>query len=314
MADADPYETLGVKRDATEAQIRAAYRKLAKKFHPDLNPGDKAAEERFKTLSSANELLSDTEKRARFDRGEIDASGQERPERQFYRGYADQPGGGKYSGFSRGPHGPDGMTEDDLGDLFSDLFRKQGGGGAGGPRMRMRGQDRMYVLPVPFLMAVNGGNQRLTLPEGGTLDVKVPPGIESGQVLRLRGRGGPGMNGGPAGDALIELSVEPHRFFRREGRDIHLDLPVSLAEAVLGGKVAAPTPGGQVMLTVQPHSDSGTKLRLRGRGLPAQGDTPPGDCYVTLRVVLGPADPALDEFLTSHPSTGFDPRQGMEAA
>jgi DnaJ-class molecular chaperone len=299
---ADLYETLGVSRTATPQEITRAFRKLAKAHHPDLNPGNKAAEERFKAVSAANEILSDPEKRARYDRGEIDETGQERPPRQSYRHYAEAPGGAKY--------GPEDM--EDLSDLFGDLFGRGAGGGAG--TMRMRGPDRHYTLALDFLGAVRGETRRLTLPEGGTLDVKVPPGAETGQVLRLRGKGGPGLNGGPAGDALIELHVLPHRFFRREGADIHLDLPVSLHEAVLGGRVRVPTPAGAVMLSIPPESDSGRQLRLRGRGVPAHGRHPAGDLLVHLVVTLGKPDPALVEFLKAHPPAGADPRAALEEA
>lgn len=291
----DPYQILGVARDVSQDDLRRAYRKLAKENHPDLNPGNKAAEERFKTLSAAYELLSDPEKRGRFDRGEIDASGQERPEPRRYRAHAEGEQGAKYS-------------PEDLGDIFADMF----GGRAEG--VRMRGRDEAYALEVAFLDAVQGTTRRLTLPDGRTLDVRVPPGLEDGQVLRLRGQGGPGWNGGPPGDALIEVHVAPHRFFRREGNDIVLDLPVTLAEAVLGGRVAVPTPGGAVNMTIPKGSDSGTRLRLRGRGVPAHDRRPAGDLFVTLRVVIGPQDAALEAFLRDWaPKHDFNPRRDMEA-
>lgn len=298
MAD-DPYQTLGVARDATQEQIRAAYRTLAKKNHPDLNPGNKAAEERFKAASSANELLSDPEKRARFDRGEIDAAGQERPERHFYRHAAEGRQGARY--------GAD--PDVDLGDILSDLFGRRGQAGA---ETRMAGRDANYVLTVDFLDAVNGATRRLVLPDGRGLDVRVPPGIEDGQVLRLKGQGGPGRNGGPAGDALIEIRIADHAFFRREGRDIHVELPVTLPEAVLGGRIQVPTPGGPVSMNVPAHSDTGTKLRLRGKGVPAHGGEPAGDEYVTLKVVLGEPDEALETFLRDWaPKHASYPRRRM---
>lgn len=302
MAD-DPYSVLGVAKDATEDQIRAAYRKLAKQYHPDLNPGDKAAEERFKAVASAHDLLSDAERRARYDRGEIDAAGQERPPPQYQRTYRDFAQGRQGSRYGA-------MDEDDLGDILSGVFGM--GRGAGGT-IQMRGADRRYTLAVSFLDAARGSTQRLALPGGDTLDVRVPPGTETGQVLRLRGKGGPGRGGGPPGDALIEVEVEPHRFFRREGTDIHLDLPVTVSEAVLGAKVQVPTLSGPVTMTVPAGSDAGTRLRLRGRGIPAHGDRPAGDQHVTLRVVVGPADDALREFLRGWtPAHPFDPRRDME--
>jgi DnaJ-class molecular chaperone len=308
MAD-DPYQTLGVARDASQDDIRSAYRKLAKQHHPDLNPGNKAAEDRFKAVSAANELLSDPEKRARFDRGEIDASGQEKPERQTYRSYADGAQGDRY-----GRAGPENFSAEDLDDIFGDLFgaRQAGGGGATRPR---RGRDDRYGLTIGFLEAVNGAARRITLPDGRTLDVKVPIGVAEGQTLRLRGQGNPGRNGGPAGDALIEIHIEDHKFFRRDGQDIRFDLPVTIAEAVVGAAVLIPTPGGRIKLTIPPHSDAGKELRLRGRGVPAHGGQPAGDLYVTLRVVIGQPDAALETFLRDwKPAHHFDPRRDMEAS
>lgn len=294
MAD-DPYTLLGLSRTATEKQVRSAFLKLAKKSHPDVNPGDKKAEERFKAISGAHDLLSDPEKRARFDRGEIDATGQDVPP----RGY--RPGGA--------PFGSGGFAGDDMSDVLSSMF---GGQGRGGPARARRGSDQRYTLTVSFLDATRGATQRLMLPGGGDLDVQIPPGIESGQTLRLRAKGGPGGAGGPAGDALIEITVTPHPLFRREGRDIHLDLPITLAEAVLGGRVPVPTVAGSVTMAIPAGSDTGTRLRLRGRGIPAHGAHPAGDAYATLRVMVGPADDALREFLEGWaPSQTFDPRADL---
>ncbi len=298
MAD-DPYKVLGVPKTATQEQIRAAYRKLAKKHHPDLNPGNKAAEDSFKAVSLANDLLSDPEKRARFDRGEIDATGAERAPQGGWQHYGNAgPGPGGMGGM--GGAGGFGGFED----LFSNIFEQRGAGPA-------RGQDERYSIKAGFLEAVNGGTKRITLPDGQSLDVKIPPGTAEGDVLRLRGRGRPGRHNGPAGDALIEVHVTPHKLFRREGRNIHIDLPISLKEAVLGAKIPAPTPGGTVMMSVKPHTESGTVLRLRGRGVPAHGHHHAGDLLVTLRVVVGPADAALEEFLKGWAQPGFDPRAGL---
>ncbi|MDT8332028.1 J domain-containing protein [Roseomonas gilardii] len=316
MAQDDPYSTLGVSRQASADEIRKAFRAIAKKNHPDLNPGDTVAEERFKAANAAHELLSDPEKRARFDRGEIDATGQEVPPRQYWRDYADAPGAGRYrggagagagregfgaSGFGTG-HGFEAgdfggqIDPEDLGDIFGQYFRQRGGESGGTPRPR-KGQDNRYHLEVPFLDVVNGATQRLTLPEGGTLDVRIPPGLEDGQVLRLRGKGQPGRNGGPDGDALIEVTVHPHPLYRRQGRDLEMEVPVTFAEAILGGRIAVPTPRGEVTLTVPPRSDAGTRLRLRGRGVAEHGGQPAGDLYATLRIVLGPVDDRIEEFL-----------------
>ncbi len=314
MAD-DPYQVLGVKQDATDKQIRSAYLKLAKTTHPDLNPGDAKAEERFKAVNAAHDLLSDAERRAQFDRGEIDAAGQQKPPpgpppgQRRYRDHADGAAGAFYSarpgaGFAGAGFGGD---DDDLGDILSGLFGARGRGGA--PR---GGGDRRYSLPVSLLDAVRGATQRLTLPDGGSLDVRIPAGLESGQVLRLRGKGDPGD---PPGDALIEVTVGLHPLFRREGRDILLDLPVTVAEAVLGGRVTVPTITGPVTMTVPAGSDTGARLRLRGKGVPASGGQPAGDAYATLRIVLGPPDEGLAAYLRDRQDApAFDPRAGLEDA
>ena len=301
MALADPYQTLGVSKTATQDEIRKAFRSAAKTSHPDLHPGDAEAEARFKTLSAANELLSDPEKRARFDRGEIDAEGHEPPPRSYYRDYAETGANSRYGR----------AEEEDLGDIFGSYFRQQAEAQARAPR---RGRNRSYHLDVPFITTVTGATERLTLPGGDTLDVRIPPGLTDGQVLRLRSKGDPGTNGAPDGDAMIEISVFPHPFYRREGSDLVMDLPVTFAEAVLGAKVSVPTPGGSVAMTVPPRSDTGIRLRLRGRGIAAHGGREAGDLYVTLRLVSGPADQALEEFLRNRTPPAFDPRAGMEDA
>lgn len=302
----DPYKTLGVARDASQDDISRAYRKLAKQHHPDLNPGNAKAEERFKVVASANELLSDPEKRGRFDRGEIDAGGHEQAPRPSYRDYAEGEPGRRYG--RAGPQ-PEGWSTEDLGDIFGSMFN--GRGRPGGDAI-MRGQDERFTLAADFIDTVVGATRRLTLPDGRTLDVKIPPGSTDGQVLRLRSQGGGGWNGGPAGDALIEIHVTPHRIFKRDGQDIRLELPVTLQEAVLGGPVEVPTPGGPVRMRVPARSDGGTELRLRGRGVPAHGGLAAGDLYAKLRVVLGTPDAALEEFLRSWtPEHPADPRAAM---
>ena len=309
----DPYKVLGVPRDATADDIRRAYRKLAKQHHPDLNPGNKAAEDTFKTVSHANELLSDPEKRARFDRGEIDADGQERARQPSYRDYADGAAGHRYAGAHPGAGG---WSADDLSDLFGTMFEDERRPGGGRPR---RGRDEHYTLTTAFLDATMGATRRLTLPDGQSLDVKIPPGTLDGQTLRLRGKGQPGAKDSPPGDALpgdalIEIRVTPHAYFRRTGQDIDLELPLTLAEAVLGGHVEVPTPAGPVRMRIPPHSDTGTKLRLRGRGVPAHGGLAAGDLHATVRVVLGPPDAALEAFLRDwKPEHATNPRQAMEA-
>jgi DnaJ-class molecular chaperone len=305
MAARNPYEVLGVQPTASEDELRAAYRKLAKRYHPDLNPGNKSAEASFKELSVAYDILSDKEKRARFDRGEIDATGTERPEQTYqrYRGFAEGAPGEKYEF-----HAAEGVAPEDLDDLFA-FFGRGGREGAGA---RMRGADQHYGLTVEFLDAVNGARQRLNLAPERSLDVTIPPGVRDGQVLRLQGQGSPGRNGGLAGDALIEIHVAPHPFFRRDGFDIRLDLPVTLGEAVLGARVPVPTPTGAVTMAIPANSNSGRVLRLKGKGV-ARSDGERGDAYVTLKVMLPEeGDAALAEFLRDWaPKHAYDPRRGM---
>ncbi|MFT8551628.1 MAG: J domain-containing protein [Acetobacter okinawensis] len=297
MSERDPYSVLGIAKTASQDDIRKAYRKLAKKYHPDLNPGDKKAEEEFKALNQANDLLSDADKRARFDRGEIDASGQERHPGfggGGFGGGAGGFGGGFGGGFRPGGAGMGGFQEEDLNDLFGGMF----GGGArarrAGPR---KGADRSFALNVSFLDAVNGATSRVNLPDGATLDVRIPPGMEDGKVLRLRGKGMPGVQGGPAGDALITVTVLPDATFTREGYDLRETLSVDLKTAVLGGPIMVPTPTGTVKMNVPAGSDTGTVLRLRGKGVQAHGGKEAGNLYVRLEVKVGKADPALEAFL-----------------
>jgi len=303
----DPYQTLGVSRDASQDDIRRAYHKAAKKHHPDLNPGNAKAEERFKAASAANALLSDPDKRGQFDRGEIDAAGTEQARQPSYRDYADGEAGRHYG--QSGPQ-PRGWSAEDLGSIFGSMFN---GGGRPGGKTDMRGSDERYSFTTDFLDAVNGATRRLTLPDGRTLDVKIPTGTLDGQVLRLRGQGSAAGKGGVDGDALVEIHVRPHRYFKRDGQNIRLELPVSLSEAVLGGSVEVPTPGGSVRMQIPAGSDSGIRLRLRGRGVPMQGGHAAGDLYATLRVVLGKPDAALEAFLRDwKPEHPNDPRREME--
>ena len=282
---ADPYETLGVKKDASADEIQKAYRGLAKKLHPDLNPGNKKAEEQFKEVSAAYGLLSDPEKRGRFDRGEIDASGQERPQQRYYRDFAD---GGTSRTYSNEAGYADFADED----LFADLF-----GRGGRTNLRMRGGDALYQLEVDFLDAVNGAKRQITLPDGAALEVTIPAGTREDQVLRLRGKGRPGIGGGAPGDALIEIAVRPHPQFTRKGDDIHVELTIPLDQAVLGGRISVPTPSGPVTMTVPKWSNSGAVLRLKGKGVPRRGGAR-GDEYVTLKVMLPERpDPELEKLI-----------------
>jgi DnaJ-class molecular chaperone len=303
----DPYSLLGVAKTASEEEIRQAFRKLAKKHHPDLNPGDKAAEAKFKEISQANDILSDPEKRRRFDAGEIDASGQEMPPRGFYRDQAAGASGRKYQ--RAGGH----EEFVDMGGIFSEMFgERRGFGGADG--FDMGGLPVSYTLSVPFLVAGRGGKQRVGLPDGRTLDIDVPEGTRDGTTLRLKGQGMPGAKGQPAGDAFVEIRVQPHAFFEPRDNDIHVEVPVTLREAVLGGKVKVPTVGGSVMLNVPADSNTGTTLRLKGRGLLDRKSGQRGDQYVKLKVVLpDKPDDKLKAFLDSwEAGKTEDPRQAME--
>lgn len=297
----DPYAALGVSRSATADDIRRAYRSLAKELHPDVRPGDKAAEEKFKRATAAFNLLSDPVTKQRFDRGDIDADGNER---MAFNSRPRQQGARAHAGAGAGPGGGAAGDAFDLGDIFSDLFGP-GFGGAGGARGygRMRGRDMRFTLEIDFLDAVNGSRRRISLAEGRTLDVAIPAGVETGQVLRLKNQGGAGMQGGPAGDALVELNVRPHQFFRREGQDIHMDLAVSLTEAVEGARIQAPTPTGPVTLTIPAGSNTGKVLRLKGKGVSGQGDQ-----FVKLQVMLPETvDDELKKFVKKWPKRDYTP-------
>ena len=287
----DPYQELGVSRTASADEVRRAFRKLAKQYHPDKNPGDKAAEERFKRVSAAFDLVGDADKRKKFDQGEIDADG-----REINRGF----GGG--DPFGRGgfdPRGGAGAQFEgvDLNDILGEVFGGRGGGarggfgGFGGPT---KGADVRAQVAIDLEEAIQGGRKRIAFSDGRTLEITIPKGAAEGQVLRLKGQGSPGRAG--PGDALIELVIRPHPTFRREGDSLVMDLPVSVPDAVLGAKIQAPTPDGPVTLTVPKHSNAGSTLRLKGRGLPdAHGVR--GDLLARLQIVLpDPPDAELERF------------------
>lgn len=299
-ASKDPYATLGLTKSATDAEIKKAHRRLVRLSHPDINPDDPEAEARFVRITAAHDLLKDPEQRARFDAGEIDATGQEKPQRRYYRDFADADGPRQGAG---------GFGGIDPNDIFSEIFRQRGAAGAQG--FAAPGRDLGFTLEVPFLDAARGGTSRITLPGGGPMDVAIPAGLRDGQTLRLRGKGGEGIGGGPRGDAQVTVSVQPHPLFRRDGDDILIALPITLDEAVLGGRVQVPTIGGDVALTIPKGSSGGKVMRLRGRGV--RGRDGPGDQLVELRIVVPKADdPTLTAFMEEWRKSGRDdPREAM---
>lgn len=307
---ADPYATLGVARGASEADIKKAYRQLAKELHPDRNADNPKAAERFSQVTAAYDLLTDKDKRARFDRGEIDADGNPAAPFGFgggRHGAAGAGGGFRAQGFDFNGGAPDG----DMSDIFEGLFGGRGGGFASGFGRRQpppRGANVTYRLRVPFADAAALAPQRITLGDGKTIDLKLPPGVEDGTQMRLAGRGEAGPGG--AGDAIVQIELQPHRFFRRDGDDVRLDLPVTLKEAVEGAAVKVPTVEKPVMLTVPAGSTSGRTLRLKGRGFHRKDGTR-GDQLVTLMVDVPAEDEALRAFVADWPGAGGNPRAAM---
>jgi DnaJ-class molecular chaperone len=283
---ADPYSVLGVARGASEKDIKSAYRKLAKELHPDKNKDNPRATERFSEATRAYDLLSDKNKRAAFDRGEIDGDGNPAG---FGGGFGQGGFGG--GGFGGHPGGGFGAENIDLGDIFGGLFG--GGGGFGGQQQRRaapKGATVQYRLNVPFTDAATRSPQRITLADGKSLDLKLPAGVENGTQMRLAGKGEPGPGG--MGDALVTIQIQSHAFFQRDGDNIRLDLPISLDEALQGAKVKVPTVEGAVMLTVAPGSSSGRTLRLKGKGFTRKDGTR-GDQLVSLQVDLPEHDADL---------------------
>ncbi len=288
---ADPYSTLGVARSATEKDIKSAYRKLAKELHPDRNKDNPKASERFSDVTRAYDLLSDKDKRAQFDRGEIDGEGN--PASPFGGGGFGGGGGGGFGGGN--PFGGGGAAEGiDLSDLFDGLFGggrgPSPGGFGGGRRPAPKGNNVSYRLKVSLTDAATRSPQRITLSDGKTIDLKLPAGVEEGTQMRLAGKGEPGPGGN--GDAIVTITIEPHAFFRRDGDNLRVDLPITLDEAVNGAKVKVPTAEGAVMLTVAPGSSSGKTLRLKDKGF-SRKDGSRGDQLVTLEIDLPPADDDL---------------------
>lgn len=296
----DPYAILGVSRTASADEIRRAYRKLAKELHPDARPDDKASEDRFKEVTAAFKLLSDPEKRAQYDRGDIDAEGRETGAYHF----RSRPGA---AASQRGPRG----QFEDIGDIFSELFTDFGGPERtrrARPQGR-RGADVRKTVEVSFEEAVTGTRRRVEFQPGKAVDVTIPAGVADGQTLRLKGLGHPGQHGGAAGAGLVEIKIRPHPYFRREGDDIRVDLPITLSEALQGGKVRAPTVEGLVEVRVPEGTSSGALLRLRGKGAP-KSDGSRGDQIIRLMIDIPVNDPALEQFVeTWTPPADYDPRK-----
>ena len=308
----DPYEVLGLAKSASAAEAKSAFRKLAKKFHPDQSK-ESRAKERFAEIGSAYEILGDEKKRGAYDRGEIDAEGKPRAPQFEGFGFGRRPGaGGEFHGFNFDVGGDPGGRAGFEADILSELF----GGRAGGRgRAPSRGEDVAQSVNVPLAMAAGGGSVRVALPTGKTLDVAIPAGVEDGKQIRLRGQGRPGARNAPAGDAIVTIHYAPHPLFKVEGRDLKLELPITLYEAVLGAKVRTPTLSGEVEIAIPPGTSGGRVLRLRGKGLPASGDAAAGDLLATLRIAMPAQEDAdlaalMRRWRDEKP---YDPRAGLSA-
>ena len=302
MSMRDPYEVLGVAKNASAKDIKSAYRKLAKKYHPDQNPDDAKAKDRFASINQAYEIVGDEEKRKSFDRGEIDAEGKQR-----FQGFEGAPGGDPFGGFRRSRQGPGGAhfefrssgpgaglgAEDIFSELFGHAFSQRGGpagGMGGGARNAPAGNDLNAVLDVTIEEVATAAKVTAQFPDGRKIAVKLPLFVEDGQTIRLKGQGEPGLGG--AGDALVKIRFRPHSRYRVEGRDLHVDVPVPLKDAILGAKVAVETPAGRLAVNVPAWSSSDKVLRLKGRGLPLKGGGH-GDLYAHVRIML-PEEPDVE--------------------
>jgi len=309
----DPYKVLGVSKASSDTEIRRAFRRLAKESHPDIKPDDKVAAERFKQVAQAYDIIGDEDKRRRYDRGEIDATGE--PRGGFAGagyGAGGYGAGGSYAG-ARGPGGRGPADDLGFGDIFSDIFGNSRGGQSGSrASYQSRGQDVRYTLEVDFVEAVSGARKRVTLPEGIVLDLAVPEGVIDGQVLRLKGKGERGYGGGASGDALVEIKIRAHASFTRNGDDILSKLLLSIDEAILGAKIEVPTVGGSVNLTVPKGTSSGRTFRLRGKGVKNTTTGGVGDQLVTVDIVMpSKIDDKLSYFLSEWRQTkGYNPREG----
>jgi len=301
----DPYKTIGVKKEATDQEIKSAFKKLAKKYHPDLHPDDKQAEAKFKSISTAYDILKDKEKRKRFDAGEIDATGAETPQQNYYRDFAGPNQAGSHAG-------QDGFASNE--ELEAFLARAFGGAYQSNTSdLRSRGQDVSYSLRLTFIDAAMGAERTIQLPDGKKLKVNIPEGAEDQQTLRLKGQGMPGYGGGPAGDAYIKLNVDPSAKFVRKDDNIYAELPVKLKEAVLGASIEVPTISGPVAVKVPKGSNTGTRLRLKGRGIRNRKTGERGHHFVTLKIVLPKGvEPELAAFLESwEPQQSDNPREEL---
>ena len=305
----DPYQILGVDKSVSTDDLKSAYRKLAKKLHPDVNPGKKDIEQKFKEVTAAYDLLSDPAKRARFDRGELDAQGNE-------RGYSGAGAGTDPFGSWRnhrgntGHHGADPFSGINPEDIFAEFMGGMGGSGSTrrGAQANMRGSDVTYTLSVPFVEACLGSKRRVTLVNGKTIDVTIPPGIVEGHKLRLRGQGQAGAGGG-AGDGIVEVHIEPHSYFTRKDNDVFLDTPISLPEAILGASIKVPTLDGQVSVKIPKGTNTDATLRLKGKGVPT-GKDHAGDMFVKLKVMLPEtiSDDLVDFIEKWAKKNSYDPR------
>ncbi|WP_420336018.1 DnaJ C-terminal domain-containing protein [Roseibium sp.] len=312
----DPYSVLGVAKTASEGDIKKAFRKLAKKYHPDQNKDDPGAQQRFAEVNQAYEIVGDKDKRAQFDRGEIDAEGKQRFQSKGFDGFSgfeDFGAAGGAQGF-RSSGGNTGGFDDILNDIFGGFGGRGGRSGAGagagpggfagagaGARAkappRKKGKNAEIIARVSLEDIVNSGKTQVTLPSGKTVNVTLPKGVEEGEKIRLKGQGHPGEHGGPAGDVMVEVRIKPHKLFEMKGTDLHLDLPLTLYEAVLGAKVRTPTLSGAVNLTIPPNTSSGKAMRLKGKGLPNKNGGH-GDLLVKPQIIMAPhSDNELDTLM-----------------
>lgn len=297
----DPYELLGVAKAASDDEIKKAYRQLARTLHPDLNPGDKRAEERFKEVSAAYDFLSDSSRRRQYDQGEIDATGAQK--RRAWRSQSGGARGGR-AGFNFG---------EDVDDILAEMMRRKAKGRQhSGPADGNKGADLRHTLSVTFVEAAMGTTKRVALASGKSLDVRIPAGTNDGQSLRLKAQGHAGIGGD--GDAFVDIKVEPHPFFTRRDLDVLVDVPISVQEAVMGGKVTVPTIDGKVAVTVPPGTNTGAVLRLKGKGI-SGANAAQGDQLVTLKVVLPDQDPEFRKLVEKWgPRHGYDPRAKLGMA